>query len=400
MDPKHSHGPDRIDYQETGGDITEVHAAIQREHPEPTANVTPIPLWLTGVCGLAVLWAGAYLGTFHGGFRGDVFDERATTPGLMFPAVAKQIGGPGGGAAPAAQRSLAEEGKGVYSANCAACHQASGQGVPGAFPPLVGSDWVTGSEKRLVAIILKGLQGPITVHGKQYNNAMPPQEVALNDRKVAAVASYVRSAWGNAAPEISEGKVASARKEFASHPAQWTEAELLQIPADATLVDAAPAGGTAAGGAAPAAAEDLTALGQKQYAAVCVACHQPTGTGLPPAFPPLVKSEYVTGDPKRLVAIILKGVAGPLTVNGVTYNNAMPAQGQALSDKNVAAIATFVRKQFGAGASPVPIDLVKEVRAATAAKTTPYSEAELKSFGGGDAAAAAPAPVPAAAPAQ
>ena len=57
-------GPERIDYRETS-DITEVHGAIRREHSDPRADVTPIPLWLTIICGVAICWAGSYVGAFH-----------------------------------------------------------------------------------------------------------------------------------------------------------------------------------------------------------------------------------------------------------------------------------------------------------------------------------------------
>src|SRR4051794_23720855 len=85
MDPKHSHGPDRVDYRESPGDLTEVHAAIQREHAEPTAEVTPIPTWLTVICGVAVCWAGLYLGMFNGGFKGNIFNELSSSARDLFP---------------------------------------------------------------------------------------------------------------------------------------------------------------------------------------------------------------------------------------------------------------------------------------------------------------------------
>ena len=136
MDPKHSHGPDRIDYREHSEDLTEIHAAILRENPEPSASVTPIPLWLISICGVAVAWAGAYLGMFNGGFRGDIFNERQSSPDLLFPQAEKagrrhrrRV----------AEPSLAEQGKAIY-ANCVPCHQATGtRASPGQFPPLAGS---------------------------------------------------------------------------------------------------------------------------------------------------------------------------------------------------------------------------------------------------------------------
>lgn len=434
-------GPERIDYQETP-DVTAVHAAVKREHAEPTAEVTPMPLWLTGLCGVAVAWAGAYFGIFHGGFSGDVFNEYASSPAVLFPLPKKE----GDEAGAAGQVSLAQQGKAVY-ANCQACHQANGQGLGNQFPPLVNTKYVKG-EKLLVAVLLKGIQGPLEVDGKQFNGAMPAWESSLTDKKLAAVASYVRAEWGNDLPEISEAKVAAARKEFAGKSGPWSAAELEQIPEDATLPDAngeaapapakeaapasaaadapaasapapapaetapapaaapaAPATTTAAAPAstpataetapaapapapAPAASFDLkasTERGKALYMTTCIACHQPTGMGLPGAFPPLAKVDYVTGDPRRLVAIMLKGVQGPLNVNGVQYNNVMIALDAQFpvyrEDAKVADAANYVRNNFGNTAEePVTPELVAAVRAEFASRTTPWTEAELKEF--------------------
>ncbi len=406
--PSIPEAPDRVDYQETP-DVTEVHASIQREHSEPSARVTPIPLWLTAVCGAVMVWAGIYFGIFHGGFSGSVFNEYDSSPGVLFPIPVK-AGGPAAGAA-ASTQSLADIGKGIYS-NCVACHQPNGLGVAGQFPPLAKSDWVTGSEKRLVAIMLKGLQGPITIGGAKqtYAGNMVGWESSLSDKKIAAVVSYIRAQWGNAAPEISEAKVAAARKEFAAQKAQWTEAELLQIPADATLPDAAgaaapgaPTSAAPAGAPAPATAAgggDQMAEGKAGYMMICVACHQPNGLGLPMVFPPLAKTDYVTGDPKRFAAMILKGNAGPITVDGKLYNNMMPGQEAVLTDKKIAAIMTYVRASFGNNSPPVSADVVAAARKEFADRKAPWTEAELLNFGAAPApAATAPTATPPAPPA-
>ena len=395
-------GPDRVDYQETR-DVTEVHASIEREHSDPRASTTPIPVWLTALCGVAVCWAGAYLGVFHGGFSADIYNEYDSSPAALFPVSKKaSAGGVGAAASPV---SLAQQGKAVYQ-QCAACHQGSGLGIAGQFPPLVKSEWVTGSEKRLIAILLKGIAGPLNVEGKIYNAPMPAWEKSLSDRKIAAVASYVRSEWGNSGPEISEAKVTSARKEFAARVEQWTEADLLQIPADATLPDAGGAGAavlvppalekknepvaaqavatpgaTIAAVVSAVATPEVMAEGKKNYMMVCVACHQPTGAGLPPVFPPLTKTEYVLGDAKRFAAMILKGVAGPMTVDGKLYNNIMPAQESALTDAKIASILTYVRGSFGNSASPVGPEVIAAARKEFAERKTPWSEAELLAFG-------------------
>src|ERR1700709_1467059 len=104
-----SEGPDRIDYQETP-DITEVHAAVQREKPEPSADVTPMPIWLTGVCAFATLWAGIYFGIFNGGLSGNVYNEYESSPAVLFP-LPTTTGG--GNVAAAAEKTPAQIGKEV-----------------------------------------------------------------------------------------------------------------------------------------------------------------------------------------------------------------------------------------------------------------------------------------------
>ena len=184
------------------------------------------------------------MGVFHGGFSASVYNERDSSPALLFPAASKtKAAGDGAGAT----QSLAAQGKSVYS-QCQACHQASGIGIPGQYPTLVGAEWVIGGEKRLLAILLKGLQGPITIKGEKFvsPNVMPPWDKVLSDKKIAAVASYIRTSWGNNAGEVSEAAVTAARKEFESHASPYTEAELLQIPEDSAAPAAAPAGAPAA----------------------------------------------------------------------------------------------------------------------------------------------------------
>ncbi len=91
------------------------------------------------------------------------------------------------------------DGKALYAANCAACHQAAGTGVPGAFPPLAGSGYVTGPNvERLASIMLYGLMGEIKVNGTTYNGVMLPLG-HLKDAELSAIANYVRSSWGNSA---------------------------------------------------------------------------------------------------------------------------------------------------------------------------------------------------------
>jgi len=92
--------------------------------------------------------------------------------------------------------SLMARGEVVYSQTCQACHQANGQGMQGAFPPLAGAGEFYGDAQNHARIIVHGLSGEITVKGVTYNSAMPPQGT-LSDYDIAAVATYERHSWGN-----------------------------------------------------------------------------------------------------------------------------------------------------------------------------------------------------------
>lgn len=103
-----------------------------------------------------------------------------------------------------------DNGKKLYAANCAACHQAMGQGIPGAFPPLAGSDYLMADKQRAISIPVKGLQGKVTVNGTDYNSAMPSFG-HLSDQKIADIMSYVMNSWGNEGESVTAEEVAQAR---------------------------------------------------------------------------------------------------------------------------------------------------------------------------------------------
>ena len=217
------------------------------------------------------------------------------------------------------------------------------------------------------------------------------------------MASYIRSQWGNQAPEISEAKVTAAKKEFAGQKAQWTEADLMQIPADATLPDAgggaapaptapsavAPAAAPAAAAPAPTAgAFDLKASierGKPIYMLTCIACHQPTGMGIPVHFLRWRRRITRPATCAGCGTMLLKGVQGPLKVKEVTYNNIMlPLDVQfpiLKDDSKLADVINYVRNSFGnqdpKGVTP---ELVGAARKEFAARTTPWTEAELIAF--------------------
>ena len=127
--------------------------------------------------------------------------------------------------------------------------------------------------------------------------------------------------------------------------------------APAEAEEAAPAGGEAVAAIDPATMK----LGEQTYA-VCMACHQATGMGLAGAFPPLVGSEWVLGDPARPIAIVINGLMGEIEVKGTKYNNVMAGLGGALKDEQIAAVLTYVRNSWGNSASPVDVALVTAIR--------------------------------------
>ncbi len=104
---------------------------------------------------------------------------------------------------------------------CVSCHQANGEGLAGSFPPLAASEYSTAANTSVpIQIVIRGMQGPLTVKGAQYNGLMPPYGlgIEMSDDEVAAVLSYVRSAWGNNASAITPQEVAAVRAQAAGKP--------------------------------------------------------------------------------------------------------------------------------------------------------------------------------------
>lgn len=113
----------------------------------------------------------------------------------------------------------------------------------------------------------------------------------------------------------------------------------------------------------PVAAAPGAVDGKALYAAHCVACHQANGKGLAGVFPPLDASEWVTGDPRVLVNILLHGIEGPIEVAGTRYDGQMPPF-ERLSDAELAALASSIRSQWSNQAAPIEVDTIARERAA------------------------------------
>jgi mono/diheme cytochrome c family protein len=232
----------------------EEHTGSNEELPEPENG--PIPLWLVWLIGLGLFWAGAYLFSFSGGFKADVFDYEP------------KFGPQGGGSRLPPDPKVV--GKSLFSANCITCHQANGEGTAGQYPPLAGSEVETGdATNQLIAIVLKGLQGPVEIKGKPFNNSMQAWEGQYTDQQLAAILTYVRSDWGNNAPAITADMVKQIRDEFKDRKEQWTWPEIQKIP---------PKNLTAGAGGQPA--------GQQKPGTSPPAGKQPVQQGQTPGQPP------------------------------------------------------------------------------------------------------------------
>jgi len=226
-----------LDYQGGRPTVREAHDSVRREKPDPVAggSSTLLISWLVAA-GIIVFMAGGYFDAYSNSFdRSDLFvypnyvaEPRPLINGVPIVDDRTWI------------EAWMDDGKKVFN-NCIACHQASGLGVPGQFPPLKGSEWVNGGTERLGMIVLSGVGGPFTVSGSTYNQVMQPWG-ALSDEKLAQVLTYVRRTFGEFG-EMTEGKsgvvttamMQAARKKHGGRTTQWTENELLDVKEDAEL---------------------------------------------------------------------------------------------------------------------------------------------------------------------
>jgi cbb3-type cytochrome c oxidase subunit III len=205
----------------------------------------------------------------------------------------------------AARAPVSLSGEALFAAHCATCHQSSGQGT-GAYPPLAGNSVVAaGDPSAMIAVIVNGRTGPLNVNGKSYNGQMPTWKGQLSNADIAAVATYVRSAWGNGATPVTEQQVASA--------------------------------------GAPVSVQ----VGASVFAKNCAACHGANGTGgIGPALAGNPKVNI--GNPTAMLSTILQG------------RNLMPSWRGQLSAGDIAAVATYIRSSWG---NSVPAVTVQDVDA-------------------------------------
>jgi mono/diheme cytochrome c family protein len=183
-----------------------------------TVIVTRSTRWSGAAVTVAAVLACVPLVACGGSKDGSASGQAAASPGTAAPAANAQ----------AAVVAAAPNGQQIFQ-RCAICHQATGLGLPGSFPPLAGSEWATAANPAVaIRVVLHGLQGPVTVKGQKFNSAMPPYGTnqPLSDAEVAAVLTYVRSAWGNTASAVTAEQVAAERTATASRTTMWTAADL------------------------------------------------------------------------------------------------------------------------------------------------------------------------------
>jgi mono/diheme cytochrome c family protein len=168
-----------------------------REHADPTERSQPIPLLAAVVMVGVLLFGAGYIALAEPPGTPALGDRRTLADLRNVATDGKTLG--------------AIDGAQLFAAKCVACHQTTGKGLAGVFPPLDGSEWVLGQERVLANLLLHGIEGEIVVAGATYNGAMPPFK-QLTDGELAALASHVRQQWSNKAKPVTAELIAQERK--------------------------------------------------------------------------------------------------------------------------------------------------------------------------------------------
>ena len=190
---------------------------------EPVALKTGAPLWPFIALGLMLYGGGLYVDARGGGFNPQVYEQFRSIDEVI-AANPKTAGG-----------EMAAKGGRIFNTACQVCHQASGLGAPGQYPPLAGSDWVLAeSPNRIIRLVLNGGQGPIPINGQVFNPSatMTAFKDALSDEDIAAVLTFVRGKkeWGNHASPVMPEMVKTIREKIKGRSDVWTAPELLAVP--------------------------------------------------------------------------------------------------------------------------------------------------------------------------
>lgn len=218
-------------------DLDRLHSAVKREKADQAPENAPAPMWASFLLMIIAVIAGGQLGPNLGSFK---FTDSNPYPQ---PTANDDVRpkGPGDAAGADPFQTAMKKGSSGYAV-CGGCHQGNGNGIPGQFPPLAGSEWVTGGTERLIRVTQHGLVGAISVKGQAYNTpgGMQPFGAAMSAQDLANVLTYVRNSWGNEGTMITKEMVQKVRDEE-KRATQWTEADLKPF-ADKNVPGDIPAG--------------------------------------------------------------------------------------------------------------------------------------------------------------
>jgi mono/diheme cytochrome c family protein len=171
--------------------------------PARAETPAPVPTWAWVLLLVIAAWSSFYIAQ-----QWNAPQEFAGTPTYSLFTGEGRDGPSSGEAAPASKANI---GATLYRTSCSSCHQANGEGLTGAFPPLAGDPVVTEEDAtRHIEIILYGMQGE-AIEGVEYSAAMPPFSEQLSDEEVAAIINHERTSWGNDSPTVTAGDVKEVR---------------------------------------------------------------------------------------------------------------------------------------------------------------------------------------------
>lgn len=182
-------------------DKKDIQAQI-RENSDPQEQGMPVPMLVLLVIGALFMWGVYYIYSSDLRTAADIGDNRVAADFKI-------------------DESGQVDGAQLYTAHCVACHQATGTGVPGVFPPIAESEWVVGKPEVLAQILLHGITGELTVKGNSYNGAMPDFGSKLNDAELAGLMNHLRSNFGNDAPAVDAAFAQAQRAETADRNTPW-----------------------------------------------------------------------------------------------------------------------------------------------------------------------------------
>jgi len=198
-------------------DLMASHEKLLQTPPDEGGRYRLLPIGILFTLSALILFSGTYLNRYTGKYSPLIFNETAKpSTGEVAPVAVDPV----------------VLGQKEFQNICITCHQATGQGMPGVYPPLDGSEWVNGAPESVIRIVLYGLKGDVHVEGHEFNAAAMPvfgQEpnspYNWSDDKIAAVLTYVRQAWSNKSGPITTAQV-DAVKQAVGPRAEMSEADL------------------------------------------------------------------------------------------------------------------------------------------------------------------------------